>query len=150
MQWRSVENASGKVYAVVFDAGDIFPDQLLSFAKQNRLFGGCFAAVGAFSRVTLGFFDLGSKEYKHNEVDEQVEVASLLGNIAAFNDQPKIHAHVVVGRSDGTAMAGHLIEGIVRPTLEIFVYDSNMRLTRETEVKTGLPLMTFVTGENDD
>lgn len=147
MQTRSIGNASERIFAIVLDTGDVFPDKLIEFAKDKNLFGGFFNAIGAFSRATLGFFDLETKEYKHNVFDEQVEVASLIGNIGVFDDKPKIHAHAVIGRRDGSACAGHLIEGVVRPTLEIFVYDSNMRLTREMDAETGLRLIRFLSSE---
>jgi predicted DNA-binding protein with PD1-like motif len=39
--------------------------------------------------------------------------------IALENGKPKVHAHVVLGKADGTAPGGHLMEATVRPTLEI-------------------------------
>lgn len=49
-------------------------------------------------------------------ITEQVEVLSLVGDIALENATPRVHAHVVIGKRDGTAHGGHLIEGHVRPT----------------------------------
>jgi predicted DNA-binding protein with PD1-like motif len=147
MQSRQLDNQANRIYAIVFDKGEVFPDKLIEFAKDNGLFGGWFNAIGAFSRVTLAYFDLSTNEYERNVIDEQVEVASIIGNIGVFNDEPKLHAHAVVGRRDGSSFAGHLIEGVVRPTLEIFLYDSNMRLTREIDAETGLPLLRFLSEE---
>jgi predicted DNA-binding protein with PD1-like motif len=75
-----------------------------------------------------------------NRVDEQVEVASLTGNIALGPDGgPAIHVHSVLGRRDGTALAGHLKEGHVRPTLEIVLTESPAYLCNDPE--TGLALI---------
>ena len=38
--------------------------------------------IGAFSAVTLGYFDWDAKEYRKIPVQEQVEVLSLIGDIA--------------------------------------------------------------------
>jgi hypothetical protein len=46
-----------------------------------------------------------------------VELLSLIGDIAEDGGEPKVHAHVIVGRSDGTAHGGHLQKAVVRPTL---------------------------------
>ena len=46
----------------------------------------------------------------------------VVGDIAIGPDgKPSVHVHAVLGRRDGTAMAGHLQEARVRPTLEIIV-----------------------------
>src|SRR5919106_1187106 len=71
---------------------------------------------------------------------EQVEVLSLLGNVAVHEGKPAVHAHVVVGKRDGTAHGGHLLEAHVRPTLEVIVVESPKHLYRERDDETGLPL----------
>jgi predicted DNA-binding protein with PD1-like motif len=99
-------------------------------------------AIGAFERVTLGFFEVASKEYKRIPVDEQVELLSLVGNIAQDDrGTPKVHAHVVVGKSDGTAHGGHLLEAHVRPTLEVIVVESAKHLCRKTHPDLGVALL---------
>jgi uncharacterized protein len=54
-------------------------------------------------------------------VREQVKVASLLGDVSSGKDGPVVHAHVVLGRRDGSALAGHLLAVRVRPTLELIL-----------------------------
>ena len=61
-----------------------------------------------------------TKRYQDIPVNEQVEVLMLAGDIAWKEDgEPVIHAHVVVGRQDGSTRGGHLKKAIVRPTLEL-------------------------------
>ena len=55
---------------------------LLQFAKDEKLTGAHFTAIGAFRDVTLGYFQMDRKEYKRIPLNEQVEVLSLIGNIA--------------------------------------------------------------------
>ncbi len=66
---------------------------------------------------------------------------SLVGDIALSGDQPKIHAHVVVGRSDGTTRGGHLMEAHVWPTLEVIIVEEPGRLHRKTDQESGLALI---------
>ena len=75
------------------------------------------------------------------EISEQVEVLSLVGDIALNKGKPKVHAHVVVGKSDGTAHGGHLLEAHVRPTLEVIVVESPEHIVRRTDSETGLALI---------
>jgi predicted DNA-binding protein with PD1-like motif len=129
-------------YALVFDTGDEVMKTLQEFARSHRLAGSHFTAIGAFREVTLGYFDWERKDYKHIPVREQVEVLSLVGDVARDEKgEPKVHAHVVVGKSDGTAHGGHLIEAVVRPTLEVILTESPQHLHRHHDPETGLGLI---------
>ncbi len=130
-----------RAYVVVFDKGDEFVTGLTAFAVDQLLEGSHFTAIGAFSDVTLGYFDRERKEYKRIPLNEQVEVLSLVGNIADDGGRPKVHAHVVVGRSDGTAWGGHILEAHVWPTLELVIEDEPEHLRRRSDPATGLALL---------
>ena len=98
-------------------------------------------AIGAFSSVKLGYFDWETKAYRTIPVDEQVEVLSLLGDVATKDGEPAVHAHVVVGRSDGTTRGGHLLEAHVRPTLEVILDESPSHLRKRHDPESGLALI---------
>jgi predicted DNA-binding protein with PD1-like motif len=135
------EEQGEKTFALVFDPGDEAMEELTNFAKENGLSAARFTAIGAFSDATLGYFDMGKKEYEKIPVDEQVEVLSLVGDVALFEGEPKLHAHAVLGRSDGTTRGGHLLGAHVQPTLEVVIVESPEHLRRETDEETGLPLL---------
>jgi uncharacterized protein len=135
------EHGGQKTYAVIFETGDEVVSGLSQFAEQNRLGGAQLTAIGAFSDVILGYFDWSSKQYQKIPVREQVEVLSLLGDVALDQGKPKLHAHVVVGRSDGSTRGGHLIEAHVRPTLEVIVTESPEHLQKRHDPETGLALI---------
>jgi len=63
------------------------------------------------------------------------------GVITLDGEKPKLHAHIVVGRSDGGARGGHLLEGHVWPTLEVIVEELPKHLQRRTDPETGLALI---------
>ena len=132
---------SPKTYALVFDKGDEVMAGLSDFAKRQRLSGSQFTAIGALSDVTLGYFDRARKDYKRIPLAEQVEVLALVGDIALDQGEAKVHAHIVVGKADGTAHGGHLIEARVWPTLEVILVESPAHLRRETDEETGLALI---------
>lgn len=104
------EQGDEKTFAVVFEAGDEAMAGLQKFARENHLGGARFTAIGAFEEATIGYFDWQTKEYRKIPIREQVEVLSLVGDIAFQDGEPKVHAHVVLGRSDGTTRGGHLLE----------------------------------------
>ena len=130
-----------KTLAIIFEPGDEVIAGLTKAAVEFKLSASHFTAIGAFSDVILGYFNLEKKDYKRIPISEQTEVLSLVGDIARHKDKPKIHAHVVVGKSDGTAWGGHLVEAHVRPTLEVILTESPVHLHRKTDSETGLALI---------
>jgi uncharacterized protein len=53
----------------------------------------------------------------------------------------EVHAHVVVGSANASAHGGHLIEGHVRPTLEIVLTETPAHLRRRLDPQSGLALI---------
>jgi uncharacterized protein len=135
------EHQGEKTFALIFDKGKEVMGGLASFATNYRLSSSRLTAIGAFSRVTLGFFDREQKDYLRIPMNEQVEVLSLMGNITLDKDEPKVHVHVVVGKRDGAAYGGHLLEGYVWPTLEVIIVELPKYLRRRTDEETGLALI---------
>lgn len=136
------QNAGRRTFVVVFETGEEASRGLLDFAREQRLEGSQLTAIGAFSDVTLGYWIGEGQGYGKNRLAEQVEVVSLLGNIALSPEgEPQVHAHVVVGRSDGSAWGGHLLEAHVRPTLEVVVMEQPGHLMRRFDPGTGLALL---------
>ena len=113
MRSRRLDETDGLVtYALVFDTGDEVNETLLAFAREQKVDSAHFTGIGALTDVVLGYFQWDSKKYKRIPVREQVEVVSLVGNIARSPEGgPALHAHIVIGKSDGMAMGGHLLGG---------------------------------------
>lgn len=136
------ENDGLRVYALVMDPGDEVLDCVRTFANQNDVTAAQFSAIGAFSKATLAYFDWEAKDYKKTPVGEQVEVAALTGDIALSPEgKPSVHIHTVLGRRDASAVAGHLIEGYVRPTLEIILHEMPKHLCKRHDPTSGLTLI---------
>ncbi len=139
---RIHEHDGEKTFVLIFDTGDEVSSGLADFARRESLAAAHFIAIGAMSDVTLGYFDWQKKDYTKIPVREQVEVLSLVGDIALDPEgKPKVHAHIVVGRSDGSTRGGHLIEGHVRPTLEVMLVESPAHLRRRSDPESGLALI---------
>ena len=130
-----------KTWALIFAAGDEAMAVLKSFAEVHSIRSAHFTAIGAFSRATLGYFDMEKKEYLRIPVDEQVEVVTLIGDIALEDGKPKLHAHAALGQRSGAVIGGHLLEGHVRPTLEVILSESPKHLERHFDPQAGLALI---------
>ena len=130
-----------KTWALIFDKGDEVVTTLTAFVQKEQVGAAHFTAIGALSEVTLGYFDRERKDYRKIPVKEQVEVLSLIGDVALTDGEPKIHAHVVVGKKDGTAHGGHILEARVWPTLELVLTQSPRTLARRSDPVSGLALI---------
>ena len=142
MKSKKLQQGENVTYAVIFETGDEVMSGLKKFASDQHLDSSHFTAIGAFREATLGYFDIELKEYRKNPIREQVEVLSLVGDVSLDpKGEPQVHAHVVVGREDGTTRGGHLLDAIVRPTLEVMLVETPSSLKRKFDADSGLALI---------
>jgi uncharacterized protein len=141
MKHKILTSHAERTIAVVFDPGEEVIKPLTLFAQDHNIRAARFTAIGAFSDVQLGYFDLETKEYVRIPVNEQVEVLSLIGDIAVEDNSARLHAHVVVGKRDGSAHGGHLLSAHVRPTLEVVLIESPSYLVRRFNSTYGMGLI---------
>ena len=141
MKTKVVDDADVVTYVVVCDPGDEAVSALTQFARSERLEAAQITAVGAFEHATVGWFDRAARDYRRIQVDEQCEVLSLIGDVAAGQDGPVVHVHAVLGLADGTTRGGHLLEGRVFPTLEAIVTETPARLRKVMRPDIGIALI---------
>jgi uncharacterized protein len=142
MKTKLINEGPQKTYVLVLEMGDEAVSSIEDFARKNGIAAAQLTGIGAFSDAVLGFFDWETKNYRNIPVTEQVEVVSLLGDIALGADgKPALHPHVVVSRSDGIAMGGHLLKAHVRPTLEVVLTESPRHLHKRKDAESGLALI---------
>jgi predicted DNA-binding protein with PD1-like motif len=141
MKAKVVEDADVVTYVVSCDPGDEAVASLTQLARSEQLEAAQVTAVGGFERATVGWFDPAARQYRRIPVDEQCEVLSLIGDVAVDQDGPVLHAHVVLGLSDGTTRGGHLLEGRVFPTLEVVVTETPALLRKVMRPDVGIALI---------
>jgi predicted DNA-binding protein with PD1-like motif len=141
MNFKQIDK-SPKTFILVFKTGDELAKGLSQFAEEQNLSAASFKAVGALSSVRLGWFSWESKKYEPSvTLDEQVELLSLIGDVALYEGKPVVHAHAVVGKKDGTAHGGHLLEARIRPTCEVVLTESPAHLQKHVDPESGLALI---------
>lgn len=142
MQAKLLHEAHGqRTYAVILASGDEVMTSLKDFVSREKITAAQISAIGALSDVVIQYFDWEKKDYMKISVREQVEVASLLGDVAEMDGKPALHLHVVVGKRDGQAMAGHLGEAHARPTLEIIITENPAHLRKRYDPASKLALI---------
>ena len=86
------ESAGQRTFVVGLKTGEEVMACLQDFASTQRIFAAQLTAIGAMSDVVLMYFDWEKKQYLRLPVDEQVEVASLIGDVAlAPSGAPALH-----------------------------------------------------------
>ena len=143
MRSKLLNEAEGlRTYAVVFDKGDEVMEGLSRFARGEQVFAAQVTAIGAFETAELAFYLWETKEYEKIPVGTQTEVLSLLGDIGIDTEnRPALHLHAVLGHRDGRTVGGHMVRGIVRPTLEVVVQETPAHLRRVPDAQSGLALI---------
>jgi predicted DNA-binding protein with PD1-like motif len=141
MRSKVLSEGDERTIALVFDAGDEVMGTLARFCDEHGVAAARLTAIGAFGRAVLGWFDWQKKDYERIPVHEQVEVVALVGDVTLDGGKPRIHAHAVLGRRDGSTCGGHLLEGHVRPTLEVMLVQSPAHLARAPDPASGLALI---------
>src|ERR1700748_634502 len=142
MKSKLINDGPQKTFVLVLDKGDEVVSSIEGFARERGIAAAQLTGIGACSDAMLGFFDWETKDYRKIPVTEQVEVVSLLGDVALGPDgQPALHPHVVVSRADGIAMGGHLLGAHIRPTLEVVLTESPKHLHKRKDAESGLALI---------
>jgi predicted DNA-binding protein with PD1-like motif len=119
-------NAKTRNFQLVFSKGDEVVSGLAEFAAKNHLTVAHFTALGALGSAQIGWFDPEKRAYKTMRLNEEMEVTSLVGNITRDrNGSPVVHAHLVVSLlRNGAVYAGHLLEGHISITMQMYLEDS--------------------------
>lgn len=136
------KSADSRAFVLILDAGEEAFGGITDFAKRENLLGASLTALGAFERATVGWFDVVKKEYRKIEIAEQCEALSLIGDIAIDDGgRPSLHLHAVLGLSDGSTRGGHMLQAIVRPTLEVMLKETPSEMRRKKHPELGIALI---------
>ena len=89
----------------------------------------------------VGFYDQQARKYDFIEIDKQLEITKLIGNISLRDGKPMVHAHITLSDSQGNAFGGHLAPGTIVFACEFIMnsYDGPDHI-RDYDEQTGLPL----------
>ena len=132
-------NKDGQTFLLVLDKGEDIVEVLTQFAMEQEMKFGSVSGIGACDNVTLNFYNLDTQKYEAREVNEALELTSLLGNISHIDDKPFAHLHGTFGTRDFQTLSGHLTK--VVSTTEIVIQMTNLDVNRTHDEETGLNLL---------
>ena len=147
---KIADDTGSEIRVVILDSGEDAFTTLTKFANDAGITAASLTAIGAFEKATIGWFDFDKKTYKKIEIDQQCEVLSAIGDVAVGDDgKASLHVHVVLDLSDGTTRGGHLMAGMVRPTLEVVLTDTSAHLRRKKKPDIGIALIDLDAASSD-
>ncbi len=126
---------------VVLEQGERIVDSLLRVVEQKHIRSGFVQGIGAGKDFTLGYYDLERKEYVKKSFPGEYEITSLMGNVGLLNNRPILHLHITLSDSQFRAWGGHLFEGTITGTLEVFIFRDSGRIIRKMDTKRNLALI---------
>lgn len=135
------EQSGLRTFLLVMDRGDEAFGTITDFVRAEGITAASLTAIGAGTSVTLGYFDPEVGDYVSTTFDEQLELASCLGDVATADGEAVVHAHAVLGRKDSSAIAGHLQAFSVFPTMEVVLTETPAHLHKRIDPATGLALI---------
>ena len=141
MRTSEIDTGRQRVLVVVCDKGEDPVETVTAAVHEHGILAAQVTAVGGLQGGELGYFDRVAREYLRIPVAEQVEVLSLIGDVAGQGGSPRLHLHAVLGRRDGSTIGGHLLRGEVWPTLEVMVTEVAPELAKRYDPETGLSLI---------
>ncbi len=137
--------STDKGYIIRLFRGEKIIESLTQFCEDQNIHSGLFHGIGAIENPELGYYHLDRKEYEFRTIEKMLEIVSLTGNVALVDGKPFLHIHTVVSDETFQTYGGHLKEGIVGATCEIYLTDFEIDIKREFDEKTGLKLLTCTT-----
>ena len=99
--------------------------------------------LGAVDDAVIRFFSPVTKNYSDLEFKEQLEMTNLTGNISEKDGNAYLHLHATFGRSDCSAIGGHLLSAVISGACELVVIPSTAHLGRKLSEETGLNMYDF-------
>lgn len=121
--------------------GDEIITGIASYCRRKKISSAHFSAVGAASSAELGFYDIKQKRYHSKKFSEDLEITSLMGNVAVMQGKLVVHAHATLSGRDYKAIGGHLKTAIASGTCEVFLTELRQQLRRSYDKATGLNII---------
>ncbi|MCK5046022.1 MAG: DNA-binding protein [Candidatus Heimdallarchaeota archaeon] len=139
---KTMEMELQKVHLIRLEKDEELLTSILEYVKKKNILAGYLTGIGALGKGKIGYFDIKSKKYLHIPFKE-VELLACTGNIAKNKDtqEPVAHIHVLIGEKDGKSLGGHLVEGIVSVTAEIYLVETKPGVFRTKDEENGLYLL---------
>ena len=133
----------GNMMVVRLDKGDKIAESLLKAVKAERLSSASITGIGAVDDFEVGVFDLEKSDYNRFHYTGNHEINSLVGNLTAKDGAPYLHLHITCTDQEGKVVGGHLLDGNISLTAEIFLQPFDAKIERKYDETLGINQIRF-------
>ena len=123
------------------EAGEHAAEAVMEVLRRERITYASLTGLGAVRWAKFAYYNATTRSYEEHEIDEQMEVISLVGNTTLRDGNPFIHWHVGLARHDMSMIGGHFLDAVIRPTLEVWLRRESAEIHRVFDEGSGLALM---------
>jgi predicted DNA-binding protein with PD1-like motif len=123
------------------EAGEHAAEAVMEVLRKERITYASLTGLGAVRWAKFAYYNATTRSYEEHEIDEQMEVISLVGNTTLRDGNPFIHWHVGLARHDMSMIGGHFLDAVIRPTLEVWLRRESTEIHRVFDEASGLALM---------
>jgi predicted DNA-binding protein with PD1-like motif len=128
----NVQASLGPAHILKPPFGSDLLKELESFVREKGINLAWLSGIGAVSRATIRYYDQAKKDWVDLELDQRLEVVSMMGNV---------HLHVVLADEQGRCYGGHLGNDTLVFNLEILMNTlSGPSVIRKMDAQTGLTI----------
>ncbi|PIT98167.1 MAG: hypothetical protein COT71_02155 [Candidatus Andersenbacteria bacterium CG10_big_fil_rev_8_21_14_0_10_54_11] len=124
-----------------FPPGEEVIAALTAYCMNKAIHAGSFTALGAVREVILAWYDVSSKSYRTQHVQEKLEIAGVTGTISLHEEKLIVHAHGVFSDQQMHTMAGHINSMVVSGACELTLWRLKDTIMRTYNQTVGLALM---------
>ena len=128
-------------YVVILALDEEVVEKLGTFLEEESIDNACFSGIGALKKAELAHYRVDTKRYSSRVFEEALELADLSGNAFLFDGKPLVHAHATLADANFTAIAGHLVSGVISSTAEILVKKLDSKFQKKHSPAIGLKLL---------
>lgn len=137
----SYEVGQGRRVVARLPRGGDLAGEILDVARAYKVEAGQVWAIGAVQQARIAYYDQSGKAYQELDLDEPLEIASLIGNLSLRDGETALHAHAVFADRRGRTFGGHVVAGCVIYACELLLCElSGSVLEGVYDEATGLPL----------
>ncbi len=131
----------GDLVMLRIDKGEEIMEKIQEVLEKENIDSAYLSGIGAVSHCILKYYDPVEKTYGEKIFSEQLEITSLIGNVAMMDGKRIIHAHINLGDTECNIKGGHLDEARVGGTCEILLKRLDMDLKRGHDPETNLNIL---------
>ena len=128
---------------VRLEKGEEIVESIRTLANKEQIKLGTITGIGAVNKATIGLFEVDTKVYNTIDLEEDMEIVSLGGNITEKDGEVYIHLHIAISNSTYNVKAGHLNSAIISATGEVVIDIIEGTVGRRFDKEAGLNLLEF-------